>query len=342
MLMWDDAVRPARPNVLVALDGSAVDEADGLANLLSDHADAVMASVTPDERSKQIVEAVCRALTDVNAEGSAIRRPCAFGDLCAVAGAKPEELRSILDAFRAPHVSFLTPYAPAPIAEKTPIDISHEALICCWRKISPGENAWLLREFRDGLVWRILLFEAENFADDGSSYLSEAATETRAIWLAERNEAWSKRYGGGWPKVVALVEASREHWEREREAALADQKRIADAERQAREAAEEAATQAKARAEAEGQARKAADEAALQAKARAEAEGQAREAADEVARHSKARAEAESSSQGSRRTDRRGAEEGCRRGEADRAGRPRRIGSGPVGGSGGALAIFRS
>ena len=37
-----------------------------------------MASVAPDERRERIVEAVFRALTDVNSEGSAIRRPLAF------------------------------------------------------------------------------------------------------------------------------------------------------------------------------------------------------------------------------------------------------------------------
>ena len=34
-----------------------------------------------------------RELTDVNAEGSAIRRPRALRDLAAVAGATPDELR---------------------------------------------------------------------------------------------------------------------------------------------------------------------------------------------------------------------------------------------------------
>ena len=233
-LMWDDAVRRARPNASPTIDGCVVDEAGGLANLLSDHADAVMASVAPNERSKRIVEAVFRALTDVNAEGSAIRRPCALSHLCAVAGATPEEVRPILDAFRSPGVSFLAPYAPLPIIDETPLDISHEALIRCWQRIGPGANSWLQREFRDGLVWRNLLFQAENFADDRSGFLSEATTEARAGWLAERNEAWSERYGGGWPKVLALVEASRAHWERERSAALEVQKRIANAEEERR------------------------------------------------------------------------------------------------------------
>ena len=220
-IMWDDALRRAGSNGLVKMEGSIVDEAGGFASLLSQHADQIMASVAPDERSKRIVEAVFRSLTDVTSEGAALRRPCGFGNLCAVAGAAPKEVQPILDAFRAPGVSFLTPYAPEPIDAKTPIDVSHEALIRCWREIGPGANAWLLKEFRDGVVWRTLLFQAENFAEDKSFFLSETATETRASWLAERNEAWSQRYGGGWRKVVALIEASQEHWRRERDAAIA-------------------------------------------------------------------------------------------------------------------------
>ena len=219
-LMWDDAVRRAGANGLVTMKGSIVDEAGGLANLLSQHADQVMASVAPDEWSKRIVETIFRALTDVTSEGAAIRRPCGLGKLCAVADATPKEVQPILDAFRAPGVSFLTPYAPEPIDEKTPIDVSHEALIRCWREIGPGANAWLLREFRDGIVWRTLLLQAQNFAE-GSNFLSEAASEARASWLADRNEAWSQRYGGEWPKVVELVEASRAHWRGQRDAANA-------------------------------------------------------------------------------------------------------------------------
>ena len=78
MLMWDDAIQRAGPDGSVTLDGSLVDTAGSLAELLSGHADRVMALAAPDERRQRIIETVFRALTDVNAEGSAIRRPCAF------------------------------------------------------------------------------------------------------------------------------------------------------------------------------------------------------------------------------------------------------------------------
>ena len=239
MLMWEDAARRARPGERVSLDGAIVDEAGGLDELLSGHADKVMASAAPYTGRERIVEAVFRALTDVNSEGSAIRRPLPFHELCAVADATPDELRPILDAFRAPGVSFLRPYAPTPIVEKTPIDISHEALIRCWRRISAKEGGWLQQEFRDGLAWRLYLFEAGNFARDRSNTLSKAMTEAGERRLNWVNEAWSKRYDDGWAKVKALVDGSREHWEREAEKEGARRQAEIETEQLRREAAEQ-------------------------------------------------------------------------------------------------------
>ena len=226
MLMWGDAVARAEQGRRPRLDGRIVDEAGGLAALLSRHADEVMAKAAPDERGEKIVEAVFRALTDVNAEGSAIRRPLAFRTLCAETGAGSDEIRPILDAFRAPGVSFLTPHAPKPIDDKTIIDISHEALIRCWNKIGKiGQkpDGWLQKEVREGLGWRLLLFQAESFAENPTNVLSEPATDLGERRLKERNAAWAERYGDGWPKVVALVDTSREHWRRQRDMAAASE-----------------------------------------------------------------------------------------------------------------------
>jgi uncharacterized protein len=209
MLMWDEAAARARPGERRELDGAMVDAAGGLAELLSGHADKVMDSVAPDERRGRCVEMMFRELTDVNAEGSAIRRPRSFRDLVEAVGATPEELRPIIDAFRAPRVSFLTPYAPAPILETTIIDISHEALIRCWRRIASGQDGWLKQEFDDGLAWRSLLVEANAFTMDRRRVLSAAATVDRTRLFSARNELWSKRYGGGWPAVENLLKASR-------------------------------------------------------------------------------------------------------------------------------------
>ena len=209
MLMWEEAVRSTPQGDRIVVDGDMADAAGGLAELLSRHADSILDSVAPDARRQALVERLFRALTDVNAEGSAIRRPRRFADLAGEIGASKAELLPILDGFRAIDASFITPYAPAPIADATPIDISHEALIRCWRRIAAPDDGWLKREFDDGLAWRSLLVEGRAFSKDDSRVLSPSATADRGSLYAARSEPWSLRYGGGWEQVGALLSASR-------------------------------------------------------------------------------------------------------------------------------------
>jgi hypothetical protein len=182
----------------------------GLAALLSGHADEVMAMAAPDAERRGIVEHLFRALADINAEGQAIRRPQSFGDLMVTTGASLQTLRDVIDHFRADGVSFLSPYGDSLIEPETIIDISHEALLRCWRKIADQEDGWLRKEFQDGLIWQSLRVQAERFGNDNEETLSPAATNDRDAWLANLpSKAWSRRYGSGWESVERLMEASR-------------------------------------------------------------------------------------------------------------------------------------
>ena len=181
-----------------------------LEGMLSTHADAVMADVqrTLSPAATRLVEDMFRALTDINPDGRAIRRPRTLRQLVAATGADEREVRQVVDAFRAEGISFLRPYGDAPVAADERIDISHEALIRRWKQIADPKQGWLIREFRNGLVWRALLVQTESFERDPSNVLSAATTDERERWLKRRNESWAERYGGGWPRVRALVAAS--------------------------------------------------------------------------------------------------------------------------------------
>jgi energy-coupling factor transporter ATP-binding protein EcfA2 len=208
MLLWNAAAAKAADG-RITLDVEQFAHAGGLTQLLSDHANRVMAAATPPEHGTNAAERLFRALTDINAEGRAIRRPQSFRELVAVSEVPEADLRAILDAFRADGVSLLTPYFPAAIKDKTVIDISHEALIRCWDRIADPQNGWLRREFQDGLIWRSLLNDAKEFEIDRKHILSPAATTQRIKWLSERNPSWSERYGGDWDLIEKLLQASR-------------------------------------------------------------------------------------------------------------------------------------
>lgn len=179
--------------------------AGGLVAMLSNHADDIMEAVAPDAERKKIVEHLFRALTDVNAEGYAVRRPQTLGELQQVTAVSKATLDTIVDAFRADGVSFLNPYGADQIGPDRQIDISHEALIRCWRNIADEQQGWLQHEFRDGLIWKTLRMMAEK-----GETLSPTATTDRDAWLNTLpSEAWAKRYGGGWDDVQQLMKDSR-------------------------------------------------------------------------------------------------------------------------------------
>jgi hypothetical protein len=176
-----------------------------LADSLSAHADEILASVEPPPHP--VAEAVFRALTEINAEGQAIRRPQTVAQLAAVAGTDATTIIGIADGFRAEGVSLLTPFGAKPIDERTLIDISHEALIRCWYRIG-APTAWLAQEFQDGLMWRALLVQARDFNNDAEHLLTLATAEDHERWLQRRCAAWAERYGGGWKDVEYLVNTS--------------------------------------------------------------------------------------------------------------------------------------
>jgi formylglycine-generating enzyme required for sulfatase activity len=218
MFLWNAAASNLRSGGKIVLEAAALEAQGGLAQLLSGHADAVVDAAAPDPERQYAVERLFRALTDLNVEGQAIRRPRAFRDLVALTEIGEDKLRAIIDALRGDGISFLTPYPPHLIADGTPIDISHEALIRCWNRLADPQDGWLRREFDDGLIWRSLLGEAKSFERDKKRVLSPATTEERWDWWRQQklNGAWAERYGGGFGQVERLIAASRDNSRRKR------------------------------------------------------------------------------------------------------------------------------
>lgn len=205
----------------------------GCAGLLSAHADEVTARVIarlPPASAggpSRVVEDLFRALTEPNPDGHAIRRPMRLDELVAITGCPQPQLADVIDAFRADGVNFLTPPLAWPLRPETLVDVGHEALIRCWGALAGEQQGWLVREFRNGLVWRSLLVQADSFERDPSKVLGATTTDERERWMKRRNPAWARRYGGGWERVQKLLAASAAARDEERE-------RVRDVERRKR------------------------------------------------------------------------------------------------------------
>lgn len=181
----------------------------GVVQFLSDHADEVLKTIlAKHEDAGPVMETVFRALTEIDADGNAIRQSQSLQQLADQAGVAPENLAEMLMPLRANGVSFLRPYGDTPLTPKDEISISHEALIRCWKQISDPQKGWLQEEFKDGLIWKTLLVAADGYIEDKSAVLSPAVTTERAEWMAKRNAVWAERYGGRFEDVAELLKAS--------------------------------------------------------------------------------------------------------------------------------------
>ncbi|MCP5287280.1 MAG: ATP-binding protein [Burkholderiaceae bacterium] len=205
----------------------------GCAGLLPTHADEVTARViaglpaAPTGGSSRVVEDLFRALTEPNPDGHAIRRPMRLDEQADITDCPLPQLADVIDAFRADGVNFLTPPLAWPLCPETLVDVGHEALIRCWGALAGEQQGWLAREFRNGLVWRSLLVQADSFERDPSNVLGATTTDERERWMKRRNPAWARRYGGGWARVQKLLAASAAARDDERE-------RVRDVERRKR------------------------------------------------------------------------------------------------------------
>lgn len=212
MLLWTRAERDESRKIELGVVDFC-DNVGSLQDMLSDHADAVMNEAVGDDAARQqAVETLFRALVEQTAQNRAIRRPQTFRDLAAITNVDRQHLRAIIEAFRADGVSFLTPArsSGAESNDETIIDISHEALIRCWKKIAHEKNGWLKRETEDGIQYSLLLAEAHEFAKKPELVLPEPKLRERRAWLEskEKWQQWCKRYGGESELVERLLEES--------------------------------------------------------------------------------------------------------------------------------------
>ncbi len=198
----------------VVLDLMDFEQAESLEKLLDDHASAILDKlIGKNEKLTTLVEYVFRSLTDINADGQAIRRPLTFDRLKQETGSEEEALREVIEAFRAEGANFIFPFGSNKIEGRTMIDISHEAFIRSWSKLSDPKEGWLWKEFNDGLAWRALRFQSARFVDNKKDQLSLAGLSERAKWISSLpSPTWCERYGNENYLVIKLFGISNYRW----------------------------------------------------------------------------------------------------------------------------------
>ena len=190
------------------IDLQAFEDTGGMAHALSNHANAVFAELGSGDgdaernggpnRFQLAAMRLFKATTDQDMGGRPIRKTETLSTIAAMAGVSHEEMGAVVELFRMPGTNFLMPPLGTPLEPGTVIDISHEALIRKWDKLSGSEggDGWLAEEQHDRRTYRRLLDGAQRHAADQTSYLSAAQTAEGLAWWNPKlhGEAWAAHY----------------------------------------------------------------------------------------------------------------------------------------------------
>ena len=181
-------------------------------------AEAVQEALRGIDRAElHLCRVVFQALTETDHANRQVRRWQSLGQLRELTGRSLLELRLLLERFRDDRRSFLRYSIPreSTDAERTLVDISHEALIRQWHRL----RVWVQEEAHNRDTYERIRDDARRWAADaptGGLWEDPALAQARLWWNDFRpTRAWAGRYGGGFAESEKFLEASERKRDRE-------------------------------------------------------------------------------------------------------------------------------
>lgn len=176
-----------------------------------------------DEEQKRICEVLFKAITEKRGENFGIRRPTRLNEIAAIADVPEEDVITVIDKFRDPQRSLLTPGYHIPLKSKSMIDISHESLMRIWVRL----KNWVDDE-AEAVQMYTRLAEAAAMYQVGKAGLWRPPDLQLALnWQAKHKPTlvWGQRYNPAFERTMIFLEYSRKEYETEQRIKELEQKR---------------------------------------------------------------------------------------------------------------------
>ncbi|MCP4662601.1 MAG: hypothetical protein GY856_44970 [bacterium] len=189
-----------------------------LKEALSLHAEEAYGELT-GERGRKICERLFKALTDMGSDSRGVRRPIRLADACELTGASEDEVIAVVERFRLPGRSFLTPAAGIPLDGDSILDISHESLMRIWSRLIQ----WVEDEARSAQIYLRLSKSAARYQAGSAGLWRDPELQLALNWRQETSPTavWSQRYDPAFERAMLFLE----HSEKERQLEIAEKER---------------------------------------------------------------------------------------------------------------------
>lgn len=192
-----------------------------MSEALSMHANEAFDELNEDQ--KRVCEILFKAITEKRGENFGIRRPTRLNEIASIADCSEDEIIDVVEKFREPGRSLLTPAFGTPISSKSMIDISHESLMRIWVRL----KNWVDDE-ADAVQMYVRLAEAASMYQVGKAGLWRPPDLQLALnWQSKHKPTlvWGQRYHPAFERTLVFLEYSKKEFETEQRIKELEQKR---------------------------------------------------------------------------------------------------------------------
>ncbi|WMN07708.1 High-affnity carbon uptake protein Hat/HatR [Marivirga arenosa] len=177
-----------------------------------------------NEEQQRNCEFLFKAITEKRGGGSyGIRRPTQLHEIASIANTSEEKIIQVIEKFRDPSRSLLTPQFGVPLHSNSIIDISHESIMRIWSRL----KNWVNDEADAVAMYKRLAQAADMFQQGKTSLWRPPDLQLALNWKEKHNPTlvWGQRYHPAYERTISFLEHSAEEYEIEQRAKELQQKR---------------------------------------------------------------------------------------------------------------------
>jgi WD40 repeat protein len=213
---WEELDEPDRP-----ISYSDYDAVGTMSDAMSRHANEAYEEL--NARGKEICEKMFRSIIEKGTDNKGIRHPSSVTTIKSVIQCESAELFKVIEKFRIPSRSFITPRQDIPLNDDSIIDLSHESLMRLWDRL----RVWVDDEAASVQMY-LRLSEASAMYQQGKTSLWRPPDLQLAINWREQQKptlAWAQRYDPAFERAIAYLRTSEKEYLDEEERKIRLQKR---------------------------------------------------------------------------------------------------------------------
>ncbi|HOO99264.1 MAG TPA: hypothetical protein PLV06_11915 [Bacteroidales bacterium] len=197
------------------------DSVGTMSEAMSRHANEAFEEL--DQKGRELCSKMFRTITEKGSDNKGVRRPTSVKNIISVTGCTSKELFTVIEKFRIPSRSFITPRQEVPLTDDSIIDLSHESLMRLWDRL----RDWVDNESAAVQMY-LRLSEASAMYQQGKTGLLRPPDLQLALNWREQQKptlTWAQRYDPAFERAMVYLRTSEKAYLDEEESKMRLQRR---------------------------------------------------------------------------------------------------------------------